>query len=171
MDLTGLTAVGARAWAWLTAAAPDASRSPAAGGRLEGFDLAAALVRLGGDGQLLRSVLQQFALDLADWEPRLAAAMQSGDVPATRQLAHALKGAAATAGAESLRAAALALEAGLRNGSTTPGGALAQACLAELGLALAGLHKWLDSGASVATDPAAAPATPNESANLASRPS
>jgi HPt (histidine-containing phosphotransfer) domain-containing protein len=106
------------------------------------FDLDAALLRLGGDLSLLHRLLRQFALDLAAWEPRLLEHGEQADLPALRQIAHAIKGAAASAGAQSLHCAALALEADLRRDCSPAAVELASACLHELRLALAALRAW-----------------------------
>lgn len=113
-----------------------------AGGR-EVFDLEATLARLGGERMVLRRVLHQFALDLAEWEPSLMALRGAADAAALCQLAHAIKSAAASAGAVRLHAAAQALEAGLRAGSAVPPGELADACRSEFRRASTALREQL----------------------------
>jgi HPt (histidine-containing phosphotransfer) domain-containing protein len=173
MGSQGLNAIRGWAQAWLASAsdggakACDAQSSktaaaagPASGPAVQGglsscFELEAALVRLCGDRVMFKRLLSQFALDLAEWEPRLLALREQADASALCQLAHAIKGAAASAGAERLRCAAQALEVDLRNGSTTPAGEPARACLQELRQALAALQDWHAAGQSFEPSPSA----------------
>lgn len=156
MDSKGLAAAGARAWAGLAAVSARLvhprrqaqTRLPASSpqaGLSEALDLESTRLRLGCDEALLQRVLEQFALELDDWERELESGMDQADAPAACRLAHAIKGAAATVGAHRLRVAAQAFEAGLRSGSAAPGGELARACLGELRQTRAALSVLLAS--------------------------
>ena len=84
--------------------------------RLEGIDVAGALERLGLDVETLRRMLLKFG----DGQPAvldaLRAAVASGDGNAAARYAHAIAGASGNLGADSLRAAARALEHAGRDG-------------------------------------------------------
>jgi PAS domain S-box-containing protein len=74
------------------------------------FDEDALLRRLMGDRQLAGTVLAGFLRNVPSQLRNLRARIEEADAPGSRLQAHALKGAAATVGAESLRAMALAIE-------------------------------------------------------------
>jgi len=97
VDLGHLSDVLAR---WLAAEKQD----------LAVFDGEALLSRLMGDRQMAGVVLRGFLQDVPSQLRTLRQRLEAADGPGTRLQAHALKGASATVGAESLRAAALALE-------------------------------------------------------------
>ncbi|MBF0626904.1 MAG: response regulator [Magnetococcales bacterium] len=78
------------------------------------FDLAAALTRVNGKPLLLRKLLKAFAVQNDQTVPRLRQLLEQGDRDAACHLAHALKGVAATLGAEEVRAAARDLEQACR---------------------------------------------------------
>jgi len=68
------------------------------------------LRRLMGDRQLAGAIVKGFLQDAPSQLRNLRSRLNAADAPGTRQQAHALKGAAATVAAESLHAAALAME-------------------------------------------------------------
>ena len=70
-----------------------------------------SLGHFGGDEQLYDQLLSEFAAHLGEDLDRLKAALESGDVPTLTRIAHSLKGASATFGAEQLTQAARELEA------------------------------------------------------------
>jgi len=74
------------------------------------FNGEALLRRLMGDRRLAGITLQGFVQDVPLQLNRLRARVEAADASGARSQAHALKGAAATVGAESLQALALALE-------------------------------------------------------------
>jgi len=74
------------------------------------FNGEALLRRLMGDRQLAVIALKGFLQDARSQLNHLRALLAAADAPGTRSQAHALKGAAATVGAEGLQALALALE-------------------------------------------------------------
>jgi signal transduction histidine kinase/CheY-like chemotaxis protein len=100
---------------------------------IAGVDVAAALNRVSGKRELLWRLLADFRTRNADAGARLAALFASGDLTAARDLAHTIKGAAATLSAQRIADAAAAIELAARAG-TTPTSTLAElnAALAEL---------------------------------------
>jgi PAS domain S-box-containing protein len=108
---------------------------------IEGLDTALGLRRSGGKAPLYLSLLQQFARSHADIAQRLRQQQAEGDLEATRQTAHALKGVAGNLGASALQAAAEALDQALREQAPPERRqALCEALCTQLGLLLAGLH-------------------------------
>jgi signal transduction histidine kinase/HPt (histidine-containing phosphotransfer) domain-containing protein/ActR/RegA family two-component response regulator len=130
--------------------------------RLPGFDLAGALERVSGDGQLLRSLLDQFAGQFGGSADALAQLLESGRREEARRLAHTLKGVAGNLGAAALQECAAAVDLALRSGAGAISldelrDALAQACAAIAALerppaaggaaapaGLDGLQRYLD---------------------------
>ncbi len=108
-------------------------------GSLPVLDRAAALERLDGDEDLLTTflglLLEQSAADL----PRIAQALERGSAKELERLAHSLKGAAASLGAERVRQAAYQLELIGREGDL-PAGPAALACLSD---EVQQLRRWL----------------------------
>jgi len=99
---------------------PD-SASPAAGSAppaLPGFDLEAALQRLGGDRRLLCELLEGVAEEYGDAATAVRTALSRGDRVTARRLAHTLKGVAGSVGATVLQDAAAAVEQILREGAS-----------------------------------------------------
>jgi HPt (histidine-containing phosphotransfer) domain-containing protein len=96
----------------------DAPRGDGVAPALEGIDVAGALDRLGLDFESLARMLARFA----DAQPAalgaLRAAVEAGDAAAAARHAHAIAGAAGNLGADTLRAAAKALEQAGREGRT-----------------------------------------------------
>jgi PAS domain S-box-containing protein len=99
---------------WMPAArAPNPARTPSggiAGPEVSIFDAESLLRRLMGDRQLAGVVLHGFLDDVPCQLKNLRKLLSEEDVSGVRLQAHALKGAAATAGAEALRKIARALE-------------------------------------------------------------
>jgi HPt (histidine-containing phosphotransfer) domain-containing protein len=95
-----------------SAAASEAARLPA----LPGFDLAGASARLGDNTALLADLLRTFAAEHAESGERIGALLRS-ERPATAVAElHRLKSAARIVGAQTLAAAAEALEVDIRHG-------------------------------------------------------
>jgi len=88
-----------------TAASP-----PATGDTSHVLDLDAALARVEGDRSLLEEICRLFAEECPRNLTALLAALDIRDVAAVQQLAHTIKGAAASVGASRLSQAALELE-------------------------------------------------------------
>jgi two-component system sensor histidine kinase/response regulator len=82
--------------------------------REAGLDLDAGLKRLGGKTDHYLRLLRQFAASHGDDAAQLSALIESGERETATRLAHTLKGAGATLGAQRLAAAAATLEAALR---------------------------------------------------------
>lgn len=74
------------------------------------FNADSVLRRLMGDRELARVVLKGFLVDAPCQLKQLCAWLDESDAPRTRLQAHTLKGSAATVGADSLYAVALAIE-------------------------------------------------------------
>ncbi|MBF0212685.1 MAG: response regulator [Magnetococcales bacterium] len=84
------------------------------------FDLKSALTRVNGKPLLLRKLLNSFANQNEESVARLRALLDQQNRDAACHLAHALKGVAATLGAEAVRAAARDLETACREGGEDP---------------------------------------------------
>jgi signal transduction histidine kinase/HPt (histidine-containing phosphotransfer) domain-containing protein/ActR/RegA family two-component response regulator len=123
----------------LTRPLPDRRRG---GGCL---DIAAALDRLDGDGDLLDSVLGLFRETEARSADRIGSALAAGDTALAQRLAHTLKSTAGTVGAGRLEAAARVIEQALRER-----GAIGDGLLAELDAALAEVMQAIEAIAVVA---------------------
>jgi len=80
------------------------------------LDIAAALHRLGGDANLLGTLLQAFARDMAQIPQQLKVQLEAGLEDDAIRAMHTLKGLAATVGASHLAQVAIELEKRLRNG-------------------------------------------------------
>ncbi|MCA9773165.1 MAG: response regulator, partial [Myxococcales bacterium] len=74
------------------------------------FDVDDALIRTGGDVELLRELAELFLDEAAELLVSLRDAVDAGDAERVERAAHALKGSAANIGACGVRAAALRLE-------------------------------------------------------------
>jgi two-component system, sensor histidine kinase and response regulator len=118
-----------RRWLLPQAAAPNAEATVPAiittpmlvrdgGSALEGIDVSGALQRLGIERATLDRMLLRFADGLAQMLEAVRAAVGAGDAAAAARHAHAIAGAAGNLGADSLRAAAKALEQAGRDGRT-----------------------------------------------------
>ncbi len=80
------------------------------------FDEAALMQRLMGDANLACTVLGTFLEDMPRQLVALASHLDAGDPAAARRVAHSIKGAAATAGAEALRITAGEMEQAAKAG-------------------------------------------------------
>ncbi|MDI9855611.1 response regulator [Comamonas sp. 17RB] len=85
--------------------------------KLPGVDLAAGLHIVQQDARLYRRLLGLYAHEQAGFAAAFTAAVQAGDAPLATRLAHTLKGASGTIGAQALATAAAGLEAACQ---TTP---------------------------------------------------
>ena len=103
---------------------------------IAGVDVATALNRVNGKRELLWRLLNDFRARNADAAARLQALFALGDFAAARDLAHTIKGAAATLAAQRIADNAAAIELAARAG-TLPSSTLEElaAALAELGAA------------------------------------
>jgi CheY-like chemotaxis protein/HPt (histidine-containing phosphotransfer) domain-containing protein len=84
------------------------------------YDLNEALERCGGDRGLLRELIDLFLADMPQQMTNLQLAIQEKSVDTIYRLAHTIKGAVATFGAEQARLAALELELMGRTGQQQP---------------------------------------------------
>jgi CheY-like chemotaxis protein/HPt (histidine-containing phosphotransfer) domain-containing protein len=74
------------------------------------FDRAAALERCGDDADLLRELIDMFLTEIRVWMFDLGRAVEAGDAEAIKRLAHTIKGAVGTFGAQPAYEAAFRLE-------------------------------------------------------------
>ena len=84
---------------------------------MTGFDLAAALSRLGRDHNLLARTLRRFAREFSGWSKTFAEVTAKRDRERAVLMAHTLKGAAGEVGAVEVQAAAGRMESALRAGN------------------------------------------------------
>ncbi|MFN3076014.1 MAG: response regulator [Alphaproteobacteria bacterium] len=77
---------------------------------LPGFDIPAALLRVGGNEPLLHRLLLSFARTNADLAARVGAAIRTGDLDAAFGMVHAVKGSSGNLGATALFRAAESLQ-------------------------------------------------------------
>ncbi len=96
------------------AATPDAQPLPP---MPDGFHLAEALQRLGGNRRVYADMARGFCLDQGDAVVRIRGHLHAGDLKAARLDVHSLKGVAATLGALPLAQQAAALEARIAHGT------------------------------------------------------
>ena len=115
---------------------PDDAALRQALGAVAGLDLEAGLRSVRGKMGSYVRLLALFVRSHADHVTELRRHLDSGARPAAQRLAHTLKGAAATLGAEAVRARALELELALR--TEAPADAV-EACVVALDAALAPL--------------------------------
>lgn len=80
------------------------------------LDLWELMSRCLGKPELAARVLKKFETQLAGDLDRISAALESGDFPTAREVAHRLKGAAANVAAHSLKEQAHALESAIELG-------------------------------------------------------
>ena len=123
--------------------------------RLEGFDVAASLRRVGGKPATYLRLLRRLRADQGDIPARTRAALEASDLESAEGLAHGLKGVAGNLGATAVHTAAATLNETIRAGDRD--GALAQ--VAPLEQALDETLALLDA-ALPADEPETAPATP-----------
>jgi two-component system sensor kinase len=131
-------------YATVEAIAPDAAppeEAPAVAGAPDGvLDWEAAVQRVGGRSDMLRKMVKVFLQECGKLMPAIRQAIDEGDGPVLRRLAHSLKGSADTFAAPAAVAAALRLETMGRDGELTDGGEAFDALQQEidrLGQALA----------------------------------
>jgi two-component system sensor histidine kinase/response regulator len=98
------------------AVASEPAPAPAALPAVAGIDVATALARVNGKQELLWRLLREFRERHADAAARLAVLIARGARDDARDLAHTLKGGAATLGARRIAAAAARLEGAVREG-------------------------------------------------------
>ena len=111
------------------AEAPAAATAPAAGtaailaglAAVPGLDVAKGVATMRGKADKYLQLLQRFMACHADDMRSLAALLKEGDRAAAQMLAHSLKGAAATLGAEQLAERARRVESMLRASAEMPG--------------------------------------------------
>ncbi len=110
---------------------------------IPGLDVAGALARMLGRKDLYLEMLQRYDASQGEVPGQLRAAMDSGDRPLARRLAHTAKSLAATVGAVHVAADAQAVELALRDGAAP---ADVNLCLAlferRLGLLQEALQTW-----------------------------
>jgi HPt (histidine-containing phosphotransfer) domain-containing protein len=82
---------------------------------LDGFDVDAALARMGGSVDFYRRMLAKLPNTLGDSVGKIEAALVEGDRRLAERLAHTSAGVAANVGATELAAAAAALETTIRD--------------------------------------------------------
>lgn len=75
-----------------------------------GFDLSAALERVGGDQELLKEIADLFLEDAPQILAAVRSAVESGDAEGLQRAAHSLKGSVANFGAEEAVRSAYSLE-------------------------------------------------------------
>ncbi|MCV2216859.1 response regulator [Thauera sp. Sel9] len=93
-----------------------------------------ALQRLGGDAELLHTLLRRFCDTQSDAPARISQALAAGDRDTAVRIAHTLKGLAGNIGAETLAARAADIDNRLRNGQDAEAALLGLAgALATLG--------------------------------------
>ncbi len=95
-----------------SAAAPASQPLP----EIAGLDTQAGLAGVGGKLPVYRRILSMYVATHAEDCAALRAALAAGEREKVRNLAHALKGASSTIGAHEVRALALAVETGAREG-------------------------------------------------------
>jgi two-component system, sensor histidine kinase and response regulator len=110
---------------------------------LPGLDIAAGVRRVQGNTALYARLLKDFYRDFAGAAEELAEAVARHDLDGARGTAHAVKGVAATIGAESLHRATKELEAALKAGRHSGLEPLVQVCARDLEELLDGLGPFL----------------------------
>jgi two-component system, sensor histidine kinase and response regulator len=88
------------------------------------LDTAAGVANVGGDASMYARVLRRFGESFAGTPDAILAALAQDQTEQAERLAHTLKGAAGTIGAEMLQGAAWRLEQSLRAGTDDCGGPL-----------------------------------------------
>ena len=86
------------------------------------FDPAILLGRIDGDREIFQTIMTGFMAECREHVTSLAAAWRAGDAATAQFHAHAIKGASANVGAETLRQLASAAEAAARRGECAPAG-------------------------------------------------
>jgi PAS domain S-box-containing protein len=104
---------------------PDAGAQPQAD-PVAAIDRTALLERVGGDQEVFVEIVQIFLDDVPKQLRGIDEALAAGDGPTLRRLAHSLKGASGTAGADAMQQAAHALEQAAASGDLTAARPLVQ---------------------------------------------
>jgi signal transduction histidine kinase/CheY-like chemotaxis protein len=113
---------------------------------IPGLDIQAGLASVGGRTATYQRLLRMFIDHHADCIAQIRAALTAGQRDEARRLAHSLKGAASTLGAESLRAAALKAELAIKSGAAHEEVEAALAALAvPLDALVGGLRAYVES--------------------------
>lgn len=86
---------------------------------IAGVDVAAGMSRVSGNATLYRRLLGMFVDGQASAPDKIAEALGNGDSQAAERIAHTVKGVSGNIGAETVHAAAKALEAAIRDGDST----------------------------------------------------
>ena len=110
---------------------PPAPEPPAPPPAPPVFDRASVLNRLGGDAELMTTLLQTFLEDAPNQFHEIERTLAAADAALLRIVAHNLKGAAAAVGVESLRQALQRLEAAGASGELAHAPGLLQAARGE----------------------------------------
>ena len=109
---------------------------------LPGLSPEIGLGYVGGRRELYRGVLGLFLELRAQTTAELRAALEAQDLPQAARIAHSMISGAATIGAMTLSATALALEDAIRTGEQASWAPLVDAFAAELGAVLGGLSRF-----------------------------
>ena len=81
---------------------------------ISGIDIAAGILRVGGNAKLYRNLLSKFSKNQNSAPAEIKTALEEGDLELAERLAHTLKGVSGNIGAMELHAASLDLEAGIK---------------------------------------------------------
>ncbi|MBP2304970.1 response regulator [Azospirillum melinis] len=130
---------------------------------LPGIDLADALNRLGGDTDLFRRFIGQFADGYGNIAERIAAAVNGNDLATAKSIAHELKSVAGNLGARRLSVAADALQIAAYRDDAIAAAAQVPVLRSELALVLESAQR-LRVAPGGKTGPAEGPAMPGRSA-------
>ncbi|WP_377808704.1 response regulator [Azospirillum sp. A29] len=130
---------------------------------LPGIDLADALNRLGGDTDLFRRFIGQFADGYGNIVERIAAAVNGNDLATAKSIAHELKSVAGNLGARRLSVAADALQIAAYSDDAVAAAAQVPVLRSELALVLESARR-LRAAPGGKTGPARGPAMPGRSA-------
>ncbi len=139
---------------------PDPRSDTIALPAVPGLQLDTALQRLGGDAELLHTLLRRFCDTQCDAPARISQALAAGDRDTAARIAHTLKGLAGNIGAEALAARAADIDSRLRNGQDAEAALHGLAgALATLGSGIrAALARHAPAGTVADTTAAATPA-------------
>ena len=137
-----------------TASAPETEPGPQLAAaadepafELPGFDVPAALARLGGNRALYRKLLAKLAADHGGDAAAIRQAMESSDPETARRVAHTLRGIAGNLGAAELHAAATAMERTLDGRAPAAAHGETTTCLDALERAIADAVGIIDANA------------------------
>jgi two-component system sensor histidine kinase/response regulator len=124
-----------------------------------GFAVEEALQRLSGNRRLLAELLKDFARDHKDYGSKLHAALDAGDLPGVRRLAHAVKGVAGNLALKNIQMSAGQLEDAAKNGDAGATPILAKALTAHIDAAVSALNEWSSASAAPIFAPERTPET------------